>query len=265
MQLQRTPGDVAIDIGHGHLAHADVIAARAVRHPACLDLVYDPCSLDHHAAELFELDDRIGDLALHELVVTQHLALGAPRDRALEHHVDEALALAAFGSRRAAKGELARLAPTYGKLLFSKDCLAVPVREKCREGILAAHGPDGKLNPVIMAELTALFESDAMLQVQLDHYLALLEDVRGELARVFPNGPITVRKVRWAIDTRVQQNRLPPSEDIARLRTKLAAMPPEQYWPGSTRSSAGTRISRRPSTRTGLAATMPGTSRSGAA
>ena len=136
-----------------------------------------------------------------------------------------------FGSRRAAKRELARLAPVYGELLFSKDCLAVPVRDKCREGILASHGPDGKLNPVIMAELTALFESDAMLQVQLDHYLALLKDVRGELARVFPNGPITMRKVRWAIDTRVQQNRLPPSEDIARLRTKLAAMPPEQYWP----------------------------------
>lgn len=135
-----------------------------------------------------------------------------------------------FGSRRAAKRELERLAPTYGKLLFSKDCLAVPVHGKCREGILAAHGPDKKLNPVIMAELTALFESDAMLQVQLDHYLALLEDVRGELARVFPNGPITMRKVRWAIDTRVQQNRLPPSEDIARLRAKLAAMPPAQYW-----------------------------------
>lgn len=136
-----------------------------------------------------------------------------------------------FGSRRKARRELERLAPTYGKLLFSKDCLAVPVREKCRDGILAAHGPDGKLNPVIMAELTALFESDAMLLVQLDHYLALLDDVRLELRRVFPHGPMTMRKVRWAIDTRVQQKTLPPSEDIARLRTKLAGQPPEQYWP----------------------------------
>jgi len=136
-----------------------------------------------------------------------------------------------FGSRRKARREIERLAPTYGELLFSKDCLAVPVKEKCREGILVAHGPDGKLNPVIMAELTALFESDAMLQVQLDHYLALLDDVRLELRRVFPNGPITMRKVRWAIDTRVQQKHLPPSEDVARLRAKLAAMPAEQYWP----------------------------------
>ena len=136
-----------------------------------------------------------------------------------------------FGTRRAFKRERERLAPVYGELLFSKGCLSVPVNDDCRAGILAAHGPDGKLNPVIMAELTALFESNAMLQVQLDHYLALLEDVRGELARVFPNGQITMRKVRWAIDTRVQQNRLPPSEDIARLRARLAAMPPEQYWP----------------------------------
>lgn len=135
-----------------------------------------------------------------------------------------------FGSRRKARREIERLAPTYGKLLFSTECLAVPVQEKCREGILAAHGPDGKLTPVIMAELTALFESDAMLQVQLDHYLALLDDVRLELRRVFPNGPMTMRKVRWAIDTRVQQNRLPPSEDIARVRTKLAALPPVEYW-----------------------------------
>lgn len=136
-----------------------------------------------------------------------------------------------FGSRRKAKREIERLAPTYGELLFSKECLSVPVKDKCRDGILAAHGPDGKLNPTIMAELTALFESDPMLQVQLDHYLALLDDVRLELRRVFPNGPMTMRKVRWAIDTRVQQNRLPPSEDIARLRTKLAAQTADQYWP----------------------------------
>lgn len=138
---------------------------------------------------------------------------------------------ASFGSKRKAKRELKQLAPTYGKLLFSKDCLAVPVKDRCRTGILAAHGGDGKINPVIAAELTALFESDAMLQVQLDQYLVLLDEVRAELQRVFPDGPITPRKVRWAIDTRVQQKNLPPSEDLARLRTKLAAMPPAERWP----------------------------------
>jgi hypothetical protein len=122
------------------------------------------------------------------------------------------------------------LAPTYGKLLFSRDCLKVPVKDKCREGILAAHGADGKLNPVILAELTAIFESDAMLQVQTDAYVALLMEVRADLLRVFAGQPITMRKVRWAIDTKVQQGFFPADEDLARLRGKLAAMPEAERW-----------------------------------
>ena len=128
--------------------------------------------------------------------------------------------------RRARKA----LAPTYGKLLFSKHCLAVPVRDKCREKILAAEDPAGKLDPVLEAELTALFESDRMLQVQTDFYVALLDQVRLDLQRVFRAGPMTMRKVRWAIDTRVQQGGLPADEDIVRLRAKLAAMPAEERW-----------------------------------
>lgn len=136
-----------------------------------------------------------------------------------------------FGSRRRFKRALAELAPTYGRLLFSRECLAVPVREPCRTGILAAHDAQGRLDPVLAAELTAIFESDAMLQVQADAYVERLLFVRDELLRVFPTGPITMRKVRWAIDTVVQQTRLPPDEDIARLRGKLAAMPPAERWP----------------------------------
>jgi hypothetical protein len=136
-----------------------------------------------------------------------------------------------FGSRRRFRRALATLAPSYGTLLFSRACLAVPVREPCRAGILAAHDADGRLHPVLAAELTAIFESDAMLQVQADAYVGLLLFVRGELMRVFPTGPITMRKVRWAIDTIVQQTRLPADEDIARLRRRLAAMPQAERWP----------------------------------
>jgi hypothetical protein len=136
-----------------------------------------------------------------------------------------------FGSRRRFRQALAALAPTYGALLFSRDCLAVPVREPCRAGILAAHDAGGRLDPIMTAELTAIFESDVMLQVQADAYVRLLLFVRGELMRVFPSGPITMRKVRWAIDTIVQQARLPADEDIARLRARLAAMPPAERWP----------------------------------
>lgn len=136
-----------------------------------------------------------------------------------------------FGSRRRFRRALAALAPTYGPLLFSRDCLAVPVRAPCRAAILAAHDVQGRLDPVLAAELTALFESDDMLQVQTDAYVQRLLFVRDELRRVFPAGPITMRKVRWAIDTVVQQVRLPPDEDIARLRARLAAMPPGERWP----------------------------------
>ena len=133
-----------------------------------------------------------------------------------------------FNSRRRFKRTLKELAPTYGKLFFSKDCLKTPVRQNCRTGILAAHGPDGKLNPTALAELTRLFEHDAMLQVQTDTYVALLLKVRAELFRLWPSGPITARKVKWAIDTRVQQKTLPNDEDAARLRRKLADLTAEQ-------------------------------------
>jgi len=136
-----------------------------------------------------------------------------------------------FASRRRFRRALAALAPTHGRLLFSRACLAVPVRARCRDAILAAHDGQGRLDPVLAAELTAIFESDAMLQVQADDYVGLLLEVRGELLRVFPAGPFTLRKLRWAVDTVVQQNRLPPDEDIARLRRRLAAMPEAERWP----------------------------------
>ncbi|MDF7775237.1 hypothetical protein P1X14_08265 [Sphingomonas sp. AOB5] len=137
---------------------------------------------------------------------------------------------AQFRSGRAYRKAVRELAPVYGKLLFSRDCLKVPVGDKCRAGVLAAHGSDGWLNPVIFAELTAIFESDEMLQVQADHYVELLEAVRIDLLRVFAGQPITRRKVRWAVDTKVQQGFFPLDEDLARVRGKLAAMPESERW-----------------------------------
>jgi len=143
--------------------------------------------------------------------------------------------LAAFRAQFRHKRQFKRvrdtLAPTYGKLLFSKPCRAVPVADKCRAAILAAEDGKGRLNPVLAAELTRLFESDAMLQVQTDTYIALLDKVRLDLLRVFPNGRMTMRKVRWAIDTRVQQGFLPGDEDVARLRAKLTVLPATERGP----------------------------------
>lgn len=122
------------------------------------------------------------------------------------------------------------LAPIHGALLFSKDCLSVPVGDACRQGVMAAHGADGKLGASMLGELTRLFEDDAMLQVQTNFYVQLLEGVRLDLLRVFSGQPITFRKVRWAVDTKVQQGFFPINEDLARLRTKLAAMPTAERW-----------------------------------
>lgn len=136
-----------------------------------------------------------------------------------------------FRHRRDFKEARRTLAPTYGKLLFSNECLAVPRRDKCRREVLAAEDDHGRLNDVFGRELTAIFESDAMLQVQTDVYVEMLDLVRLDLRRVFPVGPITMRKVRWAIDTRVQQGFLPVDEDIARLRQKIALMPQGERLP----------------------------------
>jgi len=136
-----------------------------------------------------------------------------------------------FRHRRDFKRTRKALAPTYGKMLFSKDCRAVPVGRKCRDAILAAEDEKGKLSPALATELTGLFENDAMLQVQADAYIALLDQVRLDVLRIFAGEPITVRKVRWAIDTRVQQGGFPADEDIARLRAKLATMPETERSP----------------------------------
>jgi hypothetical protein len=123
------------------------------------------------------------------------------------------------------------LAPTYGELLFSDGCLQASVSAACRSAILAAHGADGKLNPVITGELAALFETDLMLQVQTDTYVKLLDSVRIDLKRVFPASPITPRKIKWAIDTKVQQGGFPGDDDLLRLRQKLAAITPAERAP----------------------------------
>ena len=136
-----------------------------------------------------------------------------------------------FGPEPRFRQALATLAPSYGNLLFSPGCLTVPVTATCRAAILAAEDAQGRLNPGFEAELRAIFESDAMLQIQAETYIGLLDAVRLDLLRVFPTAPITMRKVRWAIDTRVQQGGLPGDEDIARLRAKLAAMPEAERWP----------------------------------
>lgn len=117
------------------------------------------------------------------------------------------------------------LAPVYGELLFSEGCTKETISAACRDTLLAAQDANHALSPVLTGELTALFETDLMLQVQTDTYVKLLDSVRLDLKRVFPASPITPRKIKWAIDTKVQQGGFPSDDDLLRLRQKLAAMP----------------------------------------
>jgi hypothetical protein len=49
-----------------------------------------------------------------------------------------------------------------------------------------------------------------------------LESVKDDLLRMCGKTTLTVRKVKWAIDTKVQQGGFPGNEDIARVRAGWA-------------------------------------------
>ena len=119
-----------------------------------------------------------------------------------------------------------QLMPSYGRLIFSDGCLREKITSDCREAILALQ-KNGELQPPLRSEFNALFESDEMIQIQMDRFVALLESVKDDLLRMFGNKTLTVRKIKWAVDTKVQQGGFPGNEDIARVRTSWAQVKPE--------------------------------------
>jgi hypothetical protein len=127
--------------------------------------------------------------------------------------------------------EIRKLMPAYGKLIFSRGCLRYrpeehspesDITDECRTSILALQH-NNTLNAAFKQELDALFESDAMIQVQADKFIALLESVQDDLDRIFPErlfpiDHLTDRRIKWAIDTKVQQGYFPGDVDIKRVR-----------------------------------------------
>jgi hypothetical protein len=59
-----------------------------------------------------------------------------------------------------------------------------------------------------------------MLQVQTDRFVKLLESVGDDLQRLFPKQLASVRQIKWAIDTKVQQGGFPGDNDVARTRAE---------------------------------------------
>jgi hypothetical protein len=124
---------------------------------------------------------------------------------------------AQFATDRAYDQELARIMPIHGNLIFSRGCLTSPITNDCKSAILSLQ-TDNKLQLSLKQEFDALFESDPMVQVQTDRFIMLLESVRDDLQRLFPNTIPSVRKIKWAIDTKVQQGGFPGDADVARAR-----------------------------------------------
>jgi hypothetical protein len=115
--------------------------------------------------------------------------------------------------------ELSRIMPSHGHLIFSNGCLRAPMTDDCRNSILALQ-ERGTLSPSLNKELDALFESDAMIQIQTDRFIALLQGVRNDLQRVFRKKTPTLRQIKWAIDTKVQQGQFPGDADSDRVRDR---------------------------------------------
>lgn len=117
--------------------------------------------------------------------------------------------------------EIERLAPRYGKQLFSNGCIHYkPVKgdkervtADCKTFLLAQQTIDGrgryKVNDDFRAEVMALFETDAMVQIQVDDYVELLTSKLDLIARLFLKDTATEtpskRQVKWILDTSVQQ------------------------------------------------------------
>jgi hypothetical protein len=67
-----------------------------------------------------------------------------------------------------------------------------------------------------------------MVQVQTDRFVALLQSVQDDLQRLFPNEPVSVRRIKWAIDTKVQQGGFPGDADVKRVRESWQSLSENQ-------------------------------------
>ena len=96
---------------------------------------------------------------------------------------------------------------------------------ECQAKVRTLQDRNGNLTEPFRDEMTALFSSDVMRQVQVDDFVDRLTGVQKTLAILFPNPPgPTIRDIKWAIDTNVQQGSFPALKDIARVRKEMASL-----------------------------------------
>lgn len=121
--------------------------------------------------------------------------------------------------------DLTRTMPVHGRLIFSSGCLRRPITDDCRNQILQVQRDPNSMR-TLREEFNALFESDRMVQIQTDRFVRLLGSVRDDLARLFPNSTPSVRTIKWAIDTKVQQGTFPGDVDVKRVRDTWSKLDP---------------------------------------
>src|ERR1700722_19036672 len=135
--------------------------------------------------------------------------------------------LAQFSSIDEFRAQIDKLMPTFGKLIFSEGCLRTNIAADCKDRIKAEE-TGGNLNAGLKREFDNLFESDVMVQVQTDRFVALLQSVQDDLQRLFPNEPVSVRRIKWAIDTKVQQGGFPGDAAVKRVRESWQSLSENQ-------------------------------------
>ncbi len=132
-----------------------------------------------------------------------------------------------FATESAFNSSIGKLMPHFGKLVFSEGCRRIPITTDC-QNILENQSQNGRLDSIFRDEFDSLFNSDDMIQIQVDRFIALLQSVKDDLHRIFPSEPITGLKVKWAIDTKTQQGNFPRNADIERTRKSLASASAER-------------------------------------
>ena len=111
--------------------------------------------------------------------------------------------------------------PQFGDLVFSPRCLSdrpKPVKGEaqphpCQNDFLDPADNDGKrLKPELKAEFTKLFESDGMIQIQMDFVMQQMSKTLDFAERMFGKDAVSPKNFHWMFDIIVQQGEFPSLE-----------------------------------------------------
>lgn len=114
---------------------------------------------------------------------------------------------------------LGTLMPTHGELVFPLGCTSDEINPACRAALLALQSGNA-LDRVLIAELEALFNSDAMIQIQVDHFLTILTRLSHRLSQIFPGRRPSRLEIKWALDMAIQQGSFPAGNHIRVMRQR---------------------------------------------